>query len=291
MSASVSVITPFFGSSRARVDLFRDCCDSIQNQSFPVNHVVIDDDSPCEEAREFLVEYASGFKNVTLIQRVANGGQAAAVMNGLEFVLRRALTGAVVVREPQTTESGWITLLDSDDLFFDRDSLSARVAKVVGHVAMVHSAMGVIRGKGNVFQLSPSAVSDPKSMDVCLREILWRGVHISYPTMLWPATCAGFFLESLTPQLKYGIDKFLAVLSLKTFLEDGRGVEYLAVPTVKKIKHMESQTGSNLKWDLDFRISQDRIIYSLVCEGPQLEGALELRRIHYLDKAARRRAS
>jgi hypothetical protein len=180
---------------------------------------------------------------------------------------------------------GAVTVLHSDDLLSGRESVACRVARLADKVAMVHSAMDVAWDSGLVTR--HEGVSDVFDLDRTFREIFWQGRHIAYPTMLWRRGVAEEFMSLIDEELSYGEDKLLALLSYQRALSRRVRVAYCPDVTVTKLLHPDSVSGSSAKRNIEYRLAQDRLIYSRLATGDDLERAMEARRRHYAAKAAK----
>jgi glycosyltransferase involved in cell wall biosynthesis len=290
MTPVAAVLTPLYCESKTRFSLFRRAVESVRMQSPRVLHVVVDDGSTLPMARIFLERLTMTDDSTVVVRRQQNGGVGAALRSGMRCLSattadRDGACGQAVALESVGNISA-VTVLHSDDLLPDRQSVACRVARLSQDVAMVHSAMDVAWSDGRVSR--HEGASDVFDLSRTFHEIFWSGRHIAYPTMLWRRDLAEEFISLIDEKLSYGEDKLLALLSYQWALSRRMRVEYLADVTVAKLLHRDSVSGSSAKWDIEYRLVQDRLIYSRLANGDHLDRAMKARRLHYAGKVAER---
>lgn len=99
---TISVIIPNYNNSA----YIRDCVKSVQNQSYPVEEIVIYDDCSTDNSREILKELAAGDSRIRLILPDEN--------RGVSYARDTAI---------RSCHSDYVTTLDADDTYYDSDKI------------------------------------------------------------------------------------------------------------------------------------------------------------------------
>lgn len=99
---TISVIIPNYNNSK----YIRECVKSVQEQTYPIEEIVIYDDMSTDNSREILQELAAGDERIRLILPDEN--------RGVSFARDTAI---------RTCHTDYVTTLDADDTYYDCDKI------------------------------------------------------------------------------------------------------------------------------------------------------------------------
>jgi glycosyltransferase involved in cell wall biosynthesis len=129
----VAVVTPVFNSAQT----LRPALLSVQRQSWPHLHVLVDDGS-WDDSAAIIERFARGHPSVVLLRRERQPGDVFSSSNALNAGFRYVL---------EQTGAGFVTRHDSDDIM-TRESLARRMAEFGEGVGAVYSWHDMFSGRG-----------------------------------------------------------------------------------------------------------------------------------------------
>lgn len=132
MKEELTVIVPNYNKGK----YLRECVESIERQSYKPREVIIVDDKSTDESRIIIEELACQYRNIRYIFLDQNGGVSQARNRGLA---------------ESTTE--FVTFIDSDDFYFEKDKLKNEMQMLVQcenpYHSLTYSMIKYVDEKGN----------------------------------------------------------------------------------------------------------------------------------------------
>lgn len=108
----ISVVIPNYNNA----EYITDCIESIENQTYPIEEIIVVDDCSKDNSLEVLDKLAKEYNNLQIIALKENGG-----------VSHARNTGLAAVKTP------YVTFIDGDDIYLNSDKIKNEMALVKKH--------------------------------------------------------------------------------------------------------------------------------------------------------------
>lgn len=106
---TISVVIPNYNN----IKYLPQCLDSVLNQTYPIEEIVVYDDCSTDDSRRLLSEYAAKYPNIRLILPDENKGVSIARDTAI-----------------RSCHTEYVTTLDADDFFYDSDKIKREMDKI-----------------------------------------------------------------------------------------------------------------------------------------------------------------
>jgi hypothetical protein len=276
------VITPVFLKSTHDCRYVEELTASIQTQDTDTWHILVDDGSPLQGAEDFFREFCTRNRpTVSALLHRAPTGTGLSVRDGLLAAFGYRNRSWTILGDIPVGKFSWVSVVDHDDFFPTKSSVSSRIGDASNRTIAVHSDLDFYREPGSEAPRPEPIISNMKDASRMLAEMLWGHVHLKYPTLILRKPLAHSLAVDLNWDIRFGSDRLLGLAVVRAACHLNMRVDYVPIKTVTKRLHPDSITQSPWRTNIEFRIANDYAIYSQILDKDDLSKLLQLRKERY----------
>lgn len=171
MKSSLTVVIPNYNKAK----YIGRCLDSILQQTYLPEEIIVVDDCSTDDSREIINEYAEKHGIIRTIYLEENAGVSNARNTGIKSV-----------------KTEFLTFIDSDDYYFDRNKLKNEMAKsleysALGYEPLVYSRTIIVDEEGNLISCRQNKkwkkyefIKGPKALSVLISRLKQKRIPRDY---------------------------------------------------------------------------------------------------------------